>query len=314
MRRTIAFVAVVAAALSTASCSKKLKLRLRLQKGKSYSILMTMDQKIEQEILGQKQSMKQVIGMGYTFNVKDVDAEGNASVEVTYTSVRFKQTGPMGVIEYDSTKPAGTVHMAARGFAGLVGQGFSMKITPEGSVLEIAGVDKMLDNMVKTMGLPESPMGQQLKDGMKEQFGEAALKEMMETTFATYPADPVDVGDSWTKKIVLTKGVPMVVETTYTLKSRSGGVASVDVTSKVSANKDAGPTKMGPISMKYALEGTQGGTMEVDEATGWTIRANIDQDFGGKIEMLSGPGLPPGTTWPIKIKGTMTIGPLDEKK
>jgi len=314
MRRAIALVAVAAAALSTASCAKKVKLRLRLQKGNSYGILMNMDQNIEQEMLGQKQSMKQTIGMGYTFKVTDVDGVGNASVEVTHKSVRFKQAGPMGVIEYDSTKPAGEVHMAARGFAGLVGQGFSMKITPEGRVLEIAGVDKMLDHIVKGLGLPAGPIRQQLKDGMKEQFGEAALKEMMETTFAIYPADPVEVGDSWTSKLVLTKRLPMVVETTYTLKGRSGGVASVALKSKVSVNKDAGPTKAVPISMKYALTGTQGGTMEIDEATGWTVRASIEQDIGGKITMLSGPGLPAGTSWPIKIKGTVTIGPLDEKK
>ena len=314
MRRAIALVAVAAAALSSASCSKKVKLRLRLEKGKSYGMLMTMDQKIGQEVLGQKQSVKQVIGMGYTFEVTDVDGKGNASVEVSHTSVRFEQIGPAGVIKYDSKKPSGTVHLAARGYAGLVGQGFSMKISPEGRVLEIAGVDKMLDHIVKGLGLPEGPMRQQLKDGIKEQFGEAAIKEMMETTFAIYPADPVAVGDSWTGKVVLTKQLPMVVETTYTLKSRSGGVASVDVKSKISANKSAGPSKIGSISMKYGLTGTQDGTMEIDEATGWTTSASIEQDFGGKVEMLSGPGLPPGTTWPITIKSTVTIGPLDEKK
>ncbi|MHC4199999.1 MAG: DUF6263 family protein, partial [Planctomycetota bacterium] len=285
MRRTIALVAVAAAALSTASCSKKLKLRLRLEKGKSYGVQTTVDQKIDQDMMGQKQSMTQVMSMGNTYKVTDVDGEGNASVDVTYTSVRYKQSGPMGLIDYDSKKPSGAVHPVARGFAGLVGQGFSMELPPDGHARKITGVDKMLDSMAKGLGLPEGPVRQQLKDGMKEQFGETAHQETMKKTFAVYPGDPVEVGDSWTTKVALTKGYPMVAENTYTLKARSGGVATVAVKSKVSPNKDAGPTKMGPMSMKLQLSGTEEGTMEIDEATGWIVGASIRQDIGGKIEI-----------------------------
>src|SRR5688500_7821157 len=133
-RRVAAVLALVAVAVLTSSSApaaddaEKLDLKLRVKKGDAYRVGLVIDQDIAQTAPGaaQPQAMKQKIGMGYRMEVQDLDAEGKATLRTTYDDVSFRQEGPAGVIEFDSSKPAGEVPLAARGFAALAGQQFTI--------------------------------------------------------------------------------------------------------------------------------------------------------------------------------------------
>ncbi len=295
------------------SCIKdkeKIQLRLCLQAGESYNSRMVAEQKISQTIQGQSQDILQTIGTGYTFDVEDVDFDGSITVKVTYHSILFKQDGPMGKFEYDSSNPPVAIPPMAMGFNALVGQSFTMIISPEGNVKDIYGVDEMLSNMIEQLDLPDFPMMDDLMKNLKGQFGDEALKENMEKMMAVFPDSPVGIGDRWTKRLVLSRGFPMILDNTWTLKARKDGLTIIEVRSVVKPNEEAPPIDMGIMKLNYELSGEQKGTMEIQEVTGWLVQGELTQKFSGQVEMEGATQLGASMSWPISIESVIRFEPF----
>ncbi len=288
-----------------ASCgggAKKLDLRLRLEAGQSYGAKMVADQTITQTLGGQTQTMTQTIGMAYTYDVQSVDADGTMQIKVTYDWILYKQDGPMGTVSYDSANPPATVPEAALGYAALVGRGFSMRLKPNGEIAEVQGVDEMLDQMLDALGVPPGSARDELAASMQSQFGDEAMKESFEKAALFYPDKPVGIGDSWSKVISVETGIPMVLDTTWTLKARKGGVATVETRSAIQRNPKAQPVEMAGTTFTYEMSGEQSGTMQLDEKTGWLLGGTLKQNMAGQISAM-------GMTWPITIVSDIRFEP-----
>ncbi|MFC2172306.1 DUF6263 family protein, partial [Acidobacteriota bacterium] len=285
----------------------KVHLQIKLKKGQAVSIKTDLDQVISQEINGKKQDVHQNMLMEYRYEIVNVDSEGELTVKVTYTRVHFKQEDPAGVVEYDSADPPAIIPDTALGHAALVGQHFSAKLMPDGRVTGIEGADAMIANMLEKIDIPDRELKAQIENSLKAQFGNAGLKETMESTLAVYPKKPVALGATWSKKVVLSTSLPVTVETTYTLKSRSSGLSKVDLKGRIASNPDSPPIQMGGIKLSYELSGVKTGTVEIDERTGLATRAQLHQDLSGTINAPPGPRIPEGISWPVSIKGTMIL-------
>src|SRR5437667_1959031 len=166
MNRCICSLLVVALC-SSASAQDKLELRLRLKKGDAYRLKLTVEQHVMQTPPaasskgGQKQpappppqAIDQMLGVGYTMTVDDVDAEGAMTIATRYEAVVLRQKGPAGNTEYDSASPPRQVSPSAKPFAVLPGLSFRMTLTPEGGVKSVDGVDEMIAEMVRRLELP----------------------------------------------------------------------------------------------------------------------------------------------------------------
>ncbi len=112
------------------SCSRsfeKINLKLDLKKGVNYKTKLIIEQEIAQKVMGQNQTIKQVISTTYSYKVFDVNPEGVMSIDITYIFVGFKKDGSMGHVDYDSQTHEGEVPLAASAFASLIGQTLSIK-------------------------------------------------------------------------------------------------------------------------------------------------------------------------------------------
>ncbi len=311
------FALLVAAAVLTNGCAsrrqlqvqpEKIQLQLRLKQGESYNLRMTTDQKITQTIMGREQQILQSIGIGYSFDVREVDSLGIARVDVVYHGVVFKQdAGGMGKFEYDSSDPPAEIPPMARGYAALVGQSFAMRISPDGHVFDVEGGDEMIADMLERIDLPEGRMKTALEDKLRDQFGNEGVEEMMDNMMAIYPDKPVGINDSWTSEVVETHGFPMILNNTWTLKERRDGIAVVEVSSEAEPNLDVDPIEMGPLKMRYELKGEQSGMLELNEATGWVTAAELNQKYSGDLVMDSGPMMENGEGMSIPISIEITI-------
>ncbi len=307
-KSSAAILAVIFAASALAAPAQdKVQLRLQLKKGQSYKQEMVSDQEISQTIQGQRLDMTQTTGMGFTYDVEEVRADGTAVIKVTYDSVLLKQKGPTGNFQYDSKNPPQTVHPMAQGFAALVGQGFTMEMTPEGTVTKVEGVDEMLTHMMKNIKVQDESTRETMEKKLKQQFGNQALKEMMENMMAIYPDKPVRIGDSWNKRVTISKGFAMIIDNTWTLKDRRDGIAVVEVKSTIKPNPNAKPLDLGPLTLRYNIGGKQQGEMEIDEATGWVMQAKMTQNLSGEVQVQSGAGALGDMKWPISIKSNINF-------
>jgi hypothetical protein len=314
---------------STAALAQdKLELRLRLKKGQEYRLRLTVDQHVvqtppppspagnrpqrqqqRQQPPPQPQAIEQTLAIGYTMSVEDVGGDGAMTLATKYDSVLFRQKGPAGAIEYDSKKPPKQPPAAAKAFAALPGLGFRMTVTGDGAVKSVDGLDEMLAEMLRRLDVADGPARANLQKVLTEQFGEAAMKQNMQNLFALYPPRPVAVGESWGRRLVVAKGFPLVIDGTYSVKSREGGVAEIALDAKVSPNADAGGVDLGTGKMTYELSGTQRGSAKVDEATGWTRSLVTEQDVAGTLRFDT-----PGdrdTAIPITMKSKVVLEPAD---
>jgi len=310
-RRMFGCLAVMIAGLlagdALAQGAEKVELRLRLKKGDVYHVKQSVEQKITQEFQGQKMEIAQTFGFGYLYVVQEVDPESTATIKITYDSVAMKQDGPMGHVEYDSTHPPGPVPMQAKAFAGMLGLGFTMKITPEGEVKEVKGVDAMLQKMLENSGLPEGPMRDGMAQGLKKQFSDEGMKEMMSQMTGFYPKEPVGAGEKWKREIKISKTLPMIIDSTYTLKSRKDGVATIDAVMVVKPNPKGEPMDMGVMKVGYKLGGKQQGSFEVNEATGMVKTSRLKQKLSGTIVIEGMPNQPEGMTLPMAIESDVKV-------
>jgi len=305
-RRLFLVVAILALAACTvrAAEKEKVKLGLSLKQGDSYKIEVVMDQDIQQTINGQDQNVKQKMTMVYSMDVAKTDAEGDTNMKITYKRTGMSMDGATGKIEYDSVDPNAKVVPQTNGLAAITGQSFSVTLTAGGAVKAVQGVDEMLDNVMKTIDIKDATMKDAVVAQIKKSFGAEAMKQTMGRMFDIYPDKAVGVGESWRKSVPMDVMVPMTVDTEWTLLSRAKGQSRVQVESKVSTDPKSEGMNLGGITLKVLLNGTQKGEMQIDEASGLTASAQVEQTIEGKMEAERGAEK---SSWPISIKGTYTF-------
>ena len=256
-----------------------------------------------------------------TYDVESVDPDGLVTMKVTFDEADLGDITGMGAMMGG---------MGAGGAApldsdlGLVGKSFTMKATPDGRVQEVRGMMDIVEEMTRKvteevtkqldkiqlppavkaqMGQLGSAVGAQLR----QTLGDSAMREKMEDMMTMYPETPVRVRSTWTKGGVRSYGMaPMGRSETWKLTGRKDGVLTLEVSSEITPNTDAPAMDMGFVRMNIELSGQQSGTVEVDEATGWIIRADMTYELDGTMK-TSGGAMPGSQSMVMKVSGTSTI-------
>lgn len=301
---------MLATILLVVSCSSKsqLDLRLHLNKSDTYNLRVTTDQSITQTVQGQEHSMTQSVAVGYSFYVTDVADDGTATVRVNYHSIKYKQTSPRGTVEYDSEDTSSTTpEQATLGLAALVGQTFTVVLSPSDEIVAVEGIDAMIDDMLSRFRLPDDSTREMLRQNFESQFGLQTMKETLAAIVGIYPGKWVSVGDSWEKTETIFTGFPMTLTDTYKLIGSDKGIATVSVNSTVSSNSAAPPFQMGPAVLDQNLTGNQTGTLRLNEDSGWIISADINQTLNGTMKVPPGPQVPNGMEWPLTVTTHLTM-------
>jgi hypothetical protein len=299
----IAFLLITVLILASAISfgDDKVALKLTLTKGKTYLIKTTTQAKIVQTEKGKDQKRSQTIAMTLSYQVQDVDASGLATVKITFTAAKYKMITSFGVIEYDSQNTKSPPPASALAFSAMVGQTLTIKLTPNGKVSSITGVDAMVDKMVKKIN-----MGSNIGSMLKQQFGEEQIKEMIEGSLTVYPETPIGPGDTWTKKTTVSRGYPIVMDSKYQVKERKDGIITVDVTGTAVPNTTASPMDLGIAKIQYTLSGAQTGTIKIKEATGMVASRSMVQNLSGTVESIPTKEGEKSVSSPIVITNTIT--------
>lgn len=283
--------------------NEKIQYQMRFKEGQKYYLRVVTEQKISQTVSGQEQSIEQTIGLGYDLDVKNVEPNGNAWVSYTYKWAKFIQEGFAGRVVYDSSEKDLPAPPKTQGFAALLEETFSLKITPQGRVEEVKGLQTVRNNVGKK--LPEGPMKEAMMMGLKQFISEEGVKELMESSMAIYPEKPVGIGDSWRKTVTLTQGPAITLENEFILKNRKDGVSFIEVSSNIKSSHKAVPVGMGSAKVSYELSGKQQGLIEIEESTGRLIRSKTNQKASGQMKVEVA-GQQPQPPIPVKIDSIIT--------
>ena len=177
------------------------QLRLNLEPGAKYRMTSATQTKITIVTPPMKSQPAQKVEIsGVAQNVLSYDIlynnpDGTTQTRLTYGNITNKMT--MKVDGKTQAMPADSSSKA------LFGQSVEMKISPEGEVSDVRGLDniwKRAFDASKTPGVTPQ-MQKQLQDSMKKMFGESFMKKIMQQAGLMFPENPVRIGDSWTRRI-----------------------------------------------------------------------------------------------------------------
>jgi hypothetical protein len=199
-----------AALLLVLSAQDKVELRWKWQKDQE--LVYKSSQQTKMEFGGQP--MEQQMSYTYSMTVTDVAESGEATIRVKYLAVATKGAGPQGEYDYDSEKDKeapseGPAAMQAK----MVGQSFTMKMTPVGRVTDVQGYDKVLEAMMK--GGEDNPG---VRAQLKQMFSNDTFKGMMQQMAPPLPEEKVGPGDGWANEF--TVKMPMIGGMMFSLKSK----------------------------------------------------------------------------------------------
>ncbi|MDD5455393.1 MAG: DUF6263 family protein, partial [Candidatus Ratteibacteria bacterium] len=287
--------AILGIAITFAYAEDKVELKLNLQKGQSYKMQQLTDLKISQTVPGQQgqpQTMTiiQKSGNRNIYLVEDVQADSSLVLKVTHDAIFFKTENPMagGKTEYDSTDTSTDVGPLASIFNAIVGQSFSIIITPDGHVKEVQGADELFKHIQEKINeLSDAQTKAAMETSLKLQYSKESLKANTENSFDAYPDSPVAVGDTWQRRTALNQGLPMIINAIYTLKERKDDVAVIDIFAMIQPNREAGMMDMGSTKLYYNVSGSATGILEMQESTGWIIRSDQSLKLSGTIMVQS---------------------------
>ncbi len=275
----ILYLAILAASFS--SCKAPLSLTLNLPD----------DERFQYEITNRSNTTSTIMGMDVeigTDQVMDMEMRsvgktpaGDTRVEVIYTDIRSSVGSAQGVDEYDSKSTEPQLSTQAPIYEAMLNRPFTLTYSPQGTITEVEGLEEMFAAMFESF--PE-----EMRANMEQMLGGSNLTEMMDNMTLFYPPGPVKIGDSWQSDNTFDIGsMSMKVEMTYTLTKRENGQAFLDIIGVVFTDPDSDALEINGMTLQYDLEGTQSGTMIVDEAIGWLHSMDMQTEMGGLMKMLN---------------------------
>ena len=294
--------ALCAIFLAACSTSKPLTMNLDLEKGANFNYEVTSTNNIGMSFMGQDMSINGQSLQDYNFVVKEVQPTGVTDIDFKIDRITVDATVPMSeAISYDSNN--GDTNSPLGSLGGLIGKTMEASLDRSGTVTSIEGADEMLKQVLgKVKG------GEQMASIVEGYIGEAAFKNTFATLTGFSQGKVLQVGDTWTKEADTKSGVALNTDYTYTIRERSGGKVTIDVTGESKSDPNSKPIEVQGMKMTYNLSGPVNGVIVVDEKTGWAITSDVQQDLAGKITVG---GTPLGD---MNLDAKMKIGIAAKRK
>ncbi|MBC8378393.1 MAG: hypothetical protein H8E62_04385 [Planctomycetes bacterium] len=208
-----------------------------------------------------EEQTKTLIEMDFTQTIQAVDADGNATAQITINDLKVEMINKnKSQLSFDSQKESDKDAPLAT----LLGKSYTLQITPSGQV-------KTLDTknaMAAVTSAYEKKIVKSLLDPKEiaERHQIAALPKDL--------ADELSVGDTWSKVVASPPGLlaPKSYEKTYTLTAIDAAVATVQMTAGESAVPAEGGSQaaggMGMFAKMFDNQDDYTGTLKFDLETG----------------------------------------------
>jgi hypothetical protein len=286
MKRILLFITLLGViagfeACQTAKTSTSAKmLKFNLENGKGYDYEMTVN--MDQEIMGQPIKMDMT-----TYYSMDVKADEGGIKTIVSSFERFRMNTEMAGmnIKIDTDQPIAAdsstgeknpLQAVQKMFGAIRGQKFTLKVNPEGQIMEVTGFENMAENIADSLDLDEKEREEMLQ-GFKGQFSQSEMKQSLERFWYIFPNKEVKVGDSWVKNTESGGKMPAKYRSTYTVKEIEGDMVTLDETSKIESKENE----------EIAMTGEITGTIVVDSRSGLVVSANQDMNMKATTKGMS---------------------------
>ena len=294
----LAFGLCIALLVLFSGCGKKAAkpadLRLKLKAGDQRQIDITSKYTTRTKLpCGKQETQEENLAQRLRFEVIQVNPDGVAEVKMTTrladnVSLRAFFDG-IGLGEKVTAKLNDEITL-------------TMNIHPDGSVENVQGMQAVLDKTVASMekaiydefskippdllellgDLTAKTLVDSCSDVLKQALTDEAMKGLAVSTLYYVTPEPVDVGGAWSASWAVSSPIPYRGSTGFGVTGRGNGVVEASYNTSYSPNA-AGEIKTGIGNVGYRLSGTETGTIQIDEATGWVLYRKGSIKLDGKF-------------------------------
>lgn len=280
---TVTILALAMMAVAPSQVAAQEPLRWKFEKGEKLDYNMVQDMTIGSKggpQGDQNVTMHQELDM--TWDVQDVNAEGDAVIHQKIDRVKMKMTlpPPMGAIEYDTSseaEPVGPAAMFAPLYKAMTKGAFEITMTSRGEIKDVKIPDEVATAIKNSPGM--AAMGEMATaDGFKKMISQGSL---------VLPQEAPEPGHEWSTKIEVNNPMAgkQIVETTYTYKDTKevDGVTYAVFEPSIEMSFEGAPLKI--------TEQTSNGEILFNVPEGRLASSNlaqqvtIDQPGGGQMKI-----------------------------
>ncbi|HYN06008.1 MAG TPA: DUF6263 family protein [Vicinamibacterales bacterium] len=241
-------------------------------------------------------NVRNVMTQVQEMTTKDVAADGTATVQNKFESMRMEMGTPMGTFVYDSTQPPDPnaneiIAQIAASMGAMIGESITLMMSPNGAIQKIEGMSAIMEKLKKTA--PSGAMG--ALGGLDSMLTDDAMKGSFGQGFGHLPTTPVKAGDSWKNEITMPNPFgTMTIATNFSLKGVEtiGGkeLARIASTATIKAAPGATPPPMPmPMTIQFT-DGTGQGEMLFDRKLGRTQKTTFETTLPMTMSMTAPDG------------------------
>lgn len=244
-----------------------------------------------QMVAGQEIPVKIAMTGKLAYTVKEI-ANNTYSLDSRYIDIGMKMdAGGMSMEFSTTTTPTDTMSkIMSKMMKAITSGSFKINMSKQGRVLEVTGIEALLDGMMNQFpGLPEAQKAQ-LKQQMAQSFGDKSLRGSIEMATAIFPDKPVAIGENWTVEVLNNGSMPIKMNTQFVLAEVTDTHYIVKGNAKVETDKNAS-TKSNGLDMTFDLKGTATSELKINKTSGWIVTGVTKQNLSGSA-IASGEQLP----------------------
>lgn len=237
-RQLITDICLVALILSfVCGCTPKPELLLRpeLDQTVTYKASMEMQKSVKfDRPSGSKQTHETTYSgyeLVYEQTAKDSDSQGNTAADIKVISLKYTSKANDEIkIDFDSRRQED----ADKPLAALLGHSYTITISPEGQVLEVADAEDIRQAVTDSSD-------KKLADNMLT--NESIIKRHSVKAFPETKNRKIAVGDTWSRKETPQVGlmIPKSFEKIYTVKNIASNIATIQMNAVPAAQTQANP-------------------------------------------------------------------------
>jgi hypothetical protein len=299
-------------------------LKFKFAPGDRYSLVLVTEQKMTRIMDGNERAAEQTVRFECDFDIEEVDEAGFAWVKYTYRRVIMKAKSQEVNFVFDSDANQLKTPMQAMPLRLAMGEGLYLRITPQGRIEKINGLQALITSAKAKMA--NFAGAGIISQAINQRFAEPAVRRELEDQLRIFP-ESNEGGITWGRTEILSSAevgyakveqieeANIVFERTFRLnpaKSGQGGIAVVDVNLVIkpaSAPVLSTPASESPIRANREILGEGAGRIEIEEATGRIINSKMTQDIVERVKYVAqGPMLrPPPASEPITTHTVTTF-------
>ena len=302
------FVGLFSLMIIFSACNKeKYTLEYNFSPGDSFKQHIEVETNINQNFKGQEVNISGEIFTNVSFTIKEVDNNGEFSMEMTYEKMKMDMDMGMMQISLDSDTDnnIATPEDMSPIFKSLIGVPIVFTMDKKGNVSSFGGFDKLLESMTNAI---QSDMDeftkQQMLASLDEQLSEESLYSMFNNIFSYFPQDrdEVSIGDNWSIEMkVNNQGMSLSSVLNITLESVKDNIATLTCKGDITTPEGGIVREMNGTPATINMKGTMEGTVLIDMANGITSKLDMVQNLEGATNVM-GMEIPQKIT--NKIKAT----------